>query len=295
MDRKRPGQRPGPGPLPESLPGGRVQASDRRSGDRHRLEPDAPARNRAGSHEVETPFMEQNLARTLRALVRDERSTGRGIERRDRGRAAQRHIDPVADRYQTPRNLRGALVEPSGVCVPPGNGTPPEQNAAECITGDQGPLGRQIDRRRGSLVHDVEHTPRRGDHTAHAGVLVAARVQRSREPLRMVWRRHNRIPRDGVVAGVVERVGPLVDRVQARFLRDRPRVPLARAECTAWREDAHHVIRRYAPNLSAHEQIDQIVHVGQGWPAPTLGRDLAVEPRVPDALTGPLDICRVAV
>jgi hypothetical protein len=63
----------------------------------------------------------------------------------------------------------------------------------------------------------------RHDHAGAGQRLVVSGVARLGDPLEMLRWGHHGVMRDGIVAGVVERVGPLVDLRAARFDRLLPR------------------------------------------------------------------------
>ena len=102
--------------------------------------------------------------------------------------------------------------------MPLGNLLLPEQHPVERIASDQVPLRREQDRRAGRLVEDVEDTAIAGDHSAQARQMVVMPAHlRTCEPLDVPRRSHERILGNGVSAGGVQIMRPLVHRPRPRL------------------------------------------------------------------------------
>ena len=236
-------------------------------------------------HQVQHAVGRDHLGRALAARERPQRLARGGVEFRHRRVEPERDVDAVAQADQATRHVGRAALEPPEVRVPHRDRTLPQDRAVERIAGDQRPLARQADRRRGAFVDDVEDAPAAGDQRRHAGhVVMVAAPARAAHPLHPSRRADDRILRHRVAAGVVPVVRPLVNLFGARLDRLGPLAALLHVRHAVGTEHAHHVRHRRSPEVLRHDQIDQVLRIRQPPAGPPIDRHLPVDAQRLDML-----------
>ncbi len=126
---------------------------------------------------------------------------------------------------------------------------------------------------------------------------MAPQPQRRGDPLQAPRRTDLRIGSHGVVARVVQEVRPLVDRIRTRFDDDVSslRFPVRGHldQLAAGTEHAQQFRLGDGRRAADHDQIDQIVGIGQRWAVPGLDRNRAIQAPLGEVLAGPGDQGRI--
>ena len=226
----------------------------------------------------EHALRDDHLVRCLGVGVGPQSLTGGRIQYAQRTRQSQRHIDPVADGDQSPRELHGPAFHRPQVGVPRLQSPLPQDGPVECVACHKGPFRRQLYQRGRTLVDDVEDPPSGRHHRADAcQVVVVPRPLRVAAPLVVARRADDRVARHGVATGVVQAMCPIVHRDWPRLNRLDPRSVLL---------DVGHAIRDQYPidlaledtrRVLGDQQIHEVVAIRERFPVPALHHHLAVE------------------
>ena len=96
---------------------------------------------------------------------------------------------------------------------------------------------------------------------------------RTADPLQVLRRPDDRIVGHGVVSRVVQVMGPVVDAVPPRLDRLLP----ADQRGTFGDEHAHDLGHRNVAEILGHDQVDQVVHVGQAFAVKGINGNFAVQ------------------
>ena len=173
----------------------------------------------------------------------------------------------------------------------------PEQHAAEGVAGREDPFVGHGGVHAGErLVADIEQPAPGRDHGAHAGgPAVTSSPERCGGPLEMFGRAHHGILRHGVVPGVVQVVGPLVDLRRPRLDCLRPSVGGSNAGGAAGGQDTHHLVAGYFPAVLHHEQIDEVIRIGQRLAVESIDGHRPVDPHRMDGFARPIDVVGIDV
>ena len=124
---------------------------------------------------------------------------------------------------------------------------------------------------------------------------MVAGVAGAPHPLHPARRAYHRIVGHGVVRRVVKVVRPLVDRLRTRLDRLGPRSLLLHVRHAVGAKHPHDVVHRYVAQILRHEQVDEIVDVGEPSAGEPIGRHSSVKPQGSDVLTGQLDVGGVGI
>jgi len=239
----------------------------------------------------------EDLVGALGSFARADGLAGCRIENRERRPVAERDEDAVALGNQPPGQLGREAGPPRAdlgqvlalerfslplAPAPLRQGALPQLDAVEGVACHERPRAGQpfVDDADEPFVEDVEHTPAGGDQGADARFgLVASEPQRLGHPLHVAGRADEGIVGHGVIGGVVEEVRPGLDGGGPR-----PGGPDVRR--AARRQDAPHLVHGGLAEVFRHEEVDEVVGVGQALAGPMLDRHLAVESEVADVLAG---------
>ena len=273
--------------LPAHVPGGGLDGHHRFHGWLGRCDlrqlpqwPRGVSIDRRRNDQVKRAVAAEDFVRPLGAGVGCQRLTGGCIQGRHRRVEAERHVHPVANRHQPTRELYRTGAEYAQVRLPTGDGPSPQQQAVKGITSHQFPLRRKGDGGPRRFVADVKQAARCRHCHAHTrqGIVVASDARRVK-PLQMLRRPHHRIPRYRIVAGVVQRVRPIVDCIASRFDRAAPAAVAADAGRAAGRQHAEHFLHRQPMQVLRHEEVHQIINIRKTVAAEEFHRNVAVKPQ----------------
>jgi hypothetical protein len=288
--------------LPEQFPGVGAECHDSLlldGGDPVReLSPvDLLWRGPAEDH-VEVAVALDDLLRQLGPGVSPERLPGRRVEADGGAEHAQRRIDPVPGRDESPMQIdREHPALRVVVRLPRGQRPAPEHDAVERVSRDQVPSrGQHAGEPDGPFVDHVEQPAACRDHGVHRRQhRVGLREPRPGDPLRVHRRVDDRVVRDGVAVCIVQEVGPLVDPVVERLAYELPAVPVPQARRAARPQHAEDLAPLRPAGVLADDQVHQIVDVGEMPPGMGLDGDLPAEPGRADAFARGLDLGGVPV
>ena len=163
-------------------------------------------------HDEQDTAGEDDLLGPRGAFIRAEHPTRGRVQCRHGLAHAEGDVHGFVLGDQPSHQLRRAPLQRPQVRVPGVDRALPEDDAVECVPGNEGPPGRHLDRPSRPQIHDGEKASRGRDHRADAGhVVVVAQPARTADPLVVLRRPHHGVLGDGVVRRVVQVVGPLVD------------------------------------------------------------------------------------
>ena len=100
---------------------------------------------------------------------------------------------------------------------------------------------------------------------------------------------------DRGVAGIIQGVRPVVRIGRPGLHRLHPRIPAPAAQYPAGRQDPQGLPLGHRLWRAEHQQIDEVVRVGQPPASPLLDGDPPIQPRLAYALPRPLDVAGVGV